>query len=162
MTYEEFVANRATQYGLSVEIAERVGVAFWMPNDPLAKVIQVGLSQEGGGSSLHDWLNYASRNDLSAWLEQGKIGSDAFVQIIGYRYSNLGTLLYLKVRTHDYRPLSWREVWGAYSAIYPDRWAVQFFPPASELLDESNVYHLFVLETPVEGVNVRHRDPDDA
>ncbi len=72
MDYKEFVAQRAAEYGLSVKIAERVGVAFWTPGDPLGEVIRTGLAEEGMGNSLHDWLVYASRHDLSEWLQRSE------------------------------------------------------------------------------------------
>jgi hypothetical protein len=76
MDYKEFVAQRAAEYGLSVEMTERIGVAFWTPDDPLGEVIRAGLAEEGGGNTLADWLEYASRHDLSEWLkEEGGGGS---------------------------------------------------------------------------------------
>lgn len=71
------------------------------------------------------------------------------------RDSALGSVLQIKVNAADYRPLSWREVWDAFAAKYPGRWAVQCFPPADELVDAKNVYHLFVCETPPLGLNIR-------
>lgn len=73
----------------------------------------------------------------------------------GYRDSCLGRVLQLKIHAPGYRPLSWREVWEAFAARYPDRWAVQCFPPADQLVDGKAVYHLFVLEQPPQGLNVR-------
>ena len=67
----------------------------------------------------------------------------------------LGTCLYLKVFTHDYRRLGWEEVWEAFSETYPDRWAVQVFPPREELVNGKNVYHLFVLPNAPTGMNIK-------
>lgn len=63
----------------------------------------------------------------------------------GTKDSCLGRVLQLKVFTRDYRPLGWREVWNAFAAAYPGRWAVQVFPPAGSLVDGKSVYHLFVM-----------------
>jgi hypothetical protein len=65
--------------------------------------------------------------------------------------------LYIKVRTEDYRQLTWSEVWEVFADRYPGRWAVQFFPPAEDLVDEVNVYHLFVLQEEPLGVNIKER-----
>lgn len=73
----------------------------------------------------------------------------------GTRPSCLGTVLQLKVFAQDYRLLSWREVWEAFAAAYPGRWAVQVFPPADRLLDTKNVYHLFVLPGEPAGLDLR-------
>lgn len=72
---------------------------------------------------------------------------NAHVQITerGVRDSCLGAVLQLKVFAPDYRPLGWREVWEAFAAAYPGRWAVEVFPPAARLVDGKNVYHLFAL-----------------
>lgn len=73
----------------------------------------------------------------------------------GERDSALGRVLQLKVATPEYRPLGWREVWEAFSARYPGRWAVQVFPPADQLVDSKAVYHLFVCPQEPQGLNLR-------
>lgn len=80
-----------------------------------------------------------------------------FVQEMGERNTSFGRVLYIKVRTEDYRELSWREIWDTFSDRYPDRWAVQMFPPACELMDQVNLYHLWVLEDAPSGVNISRR-----
>jgi hypothetical protein len=80
---------------------------------------------------------------------------DISIQEKEYRHTSLGHALYIVISTPDYRQLSWSEVWEAFAARYPGRWAVQFFPPAEELVDERNLYHLFVLEEAPRGVNVK-------
>jgi hypothetical protein len=67
----------------------------------------------------------------------------------------LGDALLIKVFEPGYRALGWREVWDAFSARYPDKWAVQVFPPADQLVDGKSVYHLFVLDKPPAGLNIR-------
>lgn len=84
--------------------------------------------------------------------------SRPFVQEVGSRTTGLGPALYVKIRTEDYRVLAWREVWDVFADRYPGQWAAQFFPPADSLVDEANVYHLFVLDDgPPAGVNIAHR-----
>lgn len=73
----------------------------------------------------------------------------------GYRESCLGRVLQIKIFAPGYRPLTWREVWEAFAETYPGQWAVQCFPPADELVDGKNVYHLFVCDTPPDGLNIR-------
>lgn len=57
----------------------------------------------------------------------------------------------LKVRASDYRQLPWAEVHAAFTGVYPDQWAMQFFPPPSETVDEANVYHLWMFPVDVPG-----------
>lgn len=72
----------------------------------------------------------------------------------GYRDSCLGRVLQLKIHGPEFRPLFWSEVWEAFVARYPGRWAVQCFPPTGDLLDGKAVYHLFVLDAEPEGLNL--------
>jgi hypothetical protein len=73
----------------------------------------------------------------------------AYIQEVEEKLTSLGLVLYIKVRRYDEKPMTWSEIWQVYSSSYPNKWAVQFFPPISELVDEANIYHLYVLhETP--------------
>jgi len=74
-----------------------------------------------------------------------------------YRETSLGQALYIRIFTDNYRQLSWSEVWAVFSQRYPGRWACQFFPPADCVLDEENIYHLFVLEEDPRNVDVNFR-----
>ncbi len=56
-----------------------------------------------------------------------------------------GMVTYLKVYTPDYKRLSWLQVWQAFTEVYPDRWAIELYPPASELVNDEHVYHLWML-----------------
>src|SRR5271156_5932291 len=62
------------------------------------------------------------------------------IQEMGESPTSLGGANYIKIRRHGDKPMSWRAVWEAFSSTYPDCWAVQMSPPASELIDEINVY----------------------
>jgi hypothetical protein len=42
-----------------------------------------------------------------------------------------GDVTYLRIYTPDYQQLSWLEVWQAFSDIYPNRWALELYPPAT-------------------------------
>lgn len=57
-----------------------------------------------------------------------------FTQDMGERRTSFGVCRYIRVRREDDRPMSWREVWETFIAVYPGEWAVQFFPPAEDLL----------------------------
>ena len=67
----------------------------------------------------------------------------------------IGRVLYIKMYREGYPALSWREVWEAFSMAYPNRWAVQCFPPSSELVDGKAVYHLFVCDHDLTELNIR-------
>ena len=67
------------------------------------------------------------------------------------------TFTHLKIYTLDYQPLSWEQVWQAFVAVYPERWAIEFFPPAEELVNDAHVYHLWLLpegNTPPDNLNM--------
>jgi hypothetical protein len=82
---------------------------------------------------------------------------NTFVQEMGYVTTNIGQLLYIRIRREDYGPLSWREVWEVFRRSYPDQWAVQFFPPAADLVDDVDMFHLYVLDFVPTGVNIKRR-----
>jgi len=71
-----------------------------------------------------------------------------------------GEVTRLKVYTSDYRRLSWSQVWQAFQSAYPNRWALELYPPSEELVDEAHVYHLWLLPEgwrPPEGMNLAAR-----
>jgi hypothetical protein len=74
-----------------------------------------------------------------------------------WRDSALGRVLQLKLWAEGFPPLSWAQLWGAFSQAYPGCWAIQVFPPVEALVDGKCVYHLYVLpglEPPV-GLDLR-------
>lgn len=70
----------------------------------------------------------------------------SWIQEVERRGSPLGPVLYIRIGRYDEKPMPWEEVYERFAEAYPDRWAVQAFPPKSQLVDEVNLYHLFVLE----------------
>lgn len=56
-----------------------------------------------------------------------------------------GTVTHLKVYTPEYKRLNWMQVWQAFTDVYPGRWAVELYPPAEELVNDTHVYHLWLL-----------------
>ena len=71
-----------------------------------------------------------------------------------------GHVTYLKIYTPTYQPLSWTEIWQAVHDIYPNRWAIQLFPPAHDLINDAAVYHLLLLSdgwVPLPQMNLAYR-----
>lgn len=71
-----------------------------------------------------------------------------------------GEVARLKVYAPDYRRLSWLEVWQAFHETYPNRWALELYPPAEKLVDDAQVYHLWLLPEewrPPDGMNLATR-----
>jgi hypothetical protein len=85
--------------------------------------------------------------------------SNAFVQEMNLVMTDWGQLLYIRIRRENYEELSWREVWEVFKSRYPDQWAVQFFPPAADLVDDANIFHLYVFDVGVvpAGVNIKRK-----
>jgi hypothetical protein len=82
---------------------------------------------------------------------------NVFVQEMGWVQTDLGHLLYIRIRREGYGQLSWREAWEAFRRNYPGQWAVQFFPPADDLVDDEDIFHLYVLDFVPVGVNINRR-----
>jgi hypothetical protein len=78
-----------------------------------------------------------------------------FAQEMGHRNTDLGPVLYVKFRRENYQLIGWRELWEAFAERYPGQWAVQVFPPKEELVDEENIYHLFVMEHKPAGLSIK-------
>jgi len=81
--------------------------------------------------------------------------SDTTIQEKGHRSTSFGDALYIRIFTPCYRQLSWTEVWATFADSYPGKWAIQCFPPEDEVVDEQNIYHLFVLEQAPRGVSIK-------
>jgi len=72
--------------------------------------------------------------------------NNTFVQTVEtFRTPPWGKITHLKIYTPDYKRLSWQQVWQAFAAVYPDRWAIELYPPAAELVNDAHVYHLWLL-----------------
>jgi hypothetical protein len=72
---------------------------------------------------------------------------ESTIQEMGERNSPLGDCLYIRVHRMDGKPMGWEEVWERFAKAYPGQWAIQVFPPEDSLVNDFNLYHLFVLET---------------
>lgn len=105
---------------------------------------------------------YPTRETLLAAME--KYGADfgfdhvamaASVQEMGDRHTELGNVLYIRISTPNYQQLSWEHVWNVFKDRYPGRWAIQVFPPEEALVNDTNIYHLFVLDHQPRGFNIK-------
>jgi len=94
---------------------------------------------------------------LKSMIPRIPIQSQPTVQEMGMRGTQLGTALYIRVFTHDYRRLGWEEVWRAFTDRYPGMWALEVYPPESEIVNEQNIYHLWVYPDEPVGMNIRKR-----
>lgn len=81
--------------------------------------------------------------------------SDSVIQEMGERSTSLGEARYIRIYTDQYRPLSWTEIWETFIDSYPGQWAIQSFPPEDRVVDEQNIYHLFVLAEPPHGFDIK-------
>lgn len=79
----------------------------------------------------------------------------AYVQEMGARYNTpFGAVEYIKIRRYDEKPMSWRQVWDTFAAAYPGSWAIEVYPPEAHLVDDTNVYHLFILPEGLAGTGL--------
>lgn len=81
--------------------------------------------------------------------------NDTCVQEMGTRSTSLGEARYIRIYTNQYRALSWTEIWETFIEAYPGQWAIQSFPPEDRVVDEQNIYHLFVLTEPPRGFDIK-------
>ena len=70
----------------------------------------------------------------------------ALIQEMGSRLNTpFGAVEYIKIRRYDGKPMTWREVWEVFADAYPGCWAIEVFPPQWYLVDDANIYHLFIV-----------------
>lgn len=102
---------------------------------------------------LNDMYRYGSE-----WgFEAGKFSAPS-IQMMGDRNTPLGWVQYIRIYTCDYRQLSWDEIWQTFVDSYPGKWAIQCFPPEDQVLNEENIYHLFVVDGAMDvAFNIRVR-----
>lgn len=62
------------------------------------------------------------------------------------RATGLGWALRIQVERYDGARMGWEEIHTVFAERYPDRWAVQAFPPPGEVFNGAHKYHLFVLD----------------
>lgn len=80
------------------------------------------------------------------------------IQEMGYRESPLGRVQYIRIFTPSYQQLSYTEIWECFNRSYSGLWAVMMFPPEYALVDDQNIYHLFVTgcqDSQVRGLDIR-------
>jgi hypothetical protein len=78
----------------------------------------------------------------------------ARVQEMDVRDTIYGPTQYIRIQRDDSQPMSWREVWEVFADRYPGKWAFEMFPPREFLVDDANIYHLYVLEEAPQGVDI--------
>ena len=72
----------------------------------------------------------------------------------GVVHTVLGLALRVTIEREDGAPMGWRELWEAFAASYPDRYAVQLLPPRRTMADQTNRYWLHVLDAAPAGLDV--------
>lgn len=119
---------------------------FWQQRGRLRRVAKYRVVDVLGDSVLLDRVSEPRAAPCS---------SSPIIQEMEERETPFGTCLYIRVFTNSYRQLSWSEVWDTFQDAYPGRWACQWFPPSFRVIDEENIYHLFVLP---QGIQPRGMD----
>lgn len=83
---------------------------------------------------------------MPPWLEDVWM-DDKVMVMTTTRQTEWGKVLHLIVRRHDLQPVrSWSTMQRVKNAVAgPDRTAVEVYPAEGELVDDANLYHLWVL-----------------
>lgn len=70
---------------------------------------------------------------------------DYFVDVT-VRRSAWGDIIQLEVRTADHQPVhNWQDLYAIKTALFPNRYAIEVYPPQDRLVDGAHAYHLWVL-----------------
>lgn len=84
---------------------------------------------------------------------------DYDVLLCDRRPTAFGVAEYVRIHRVDMAPMGFRELWEVFAYFFPERWAVQSFPPPDRLLDQANKYHLFVYAQAPEGIDLGKNAP---
>lgn len=103
-----------------------------------------------GWTPFEDWTERAM---LTKTMAQRPTGLEKFFQNAMYsvqvfrKPSEWGEIMHLMVRRNDAAPIqSWADLQRVKNEIAgADRVAVEVFPPEGDLVDQANMYHLWVL-----------------
>ena len=104
---------------------------------------------------------------LPHWCDGGVYVDCHYCVLVGGLQTAWGYVTRLAVARHDKHPLrSWADLQRIKNEIVgPERVAVEVFPPESELVDEMNAYHLWVLpegfKLPFRVTSMRNEPPPD-
>lgn len=75
------------------------------------------------------------------------VGKTASVQTSTFEHPKFGKIIHLWIRRHDEKPMGWSELQRVKNEICgDDKLAIQVFPKAVNLVDQANMYHLWVFK----------------
>lgn len=84
---------------------------------------------------------------------------DYYILECDIRPTILGEALRIQIHRWDMAAMGWPELCAVFNEAYPGRWACQMFPPALEVIDQANKYHLFVFEEYPHGLDLGAPQP---
>lgn len=85
--------------------------------------------------------------------------SEIYILECDIRPTALGLALRIQIERFDDRPMTWPEVYAAFSERYPGKWGVQILPPTGHLMDGANKYTVFILEDRPAGMDISQDAP---
>lgn len=88
-----------------------------------------------------------SKTDHPKWMTRAYKNSKYIVMIDDYASTNGFDAIKVMVQTHDNKTIEnhWRELQNIKNEIFgEEETAIEFYPPESELVDEANIYWLWV------------------
>lgn len=101
------------------------------------------------------WGVWEKRNETLAHHPLNKLCSDyihdAYVNLVmsvqvSTHLTGWGVIVHLWVRRHDQKPLIWRDMQRVKNELVGEhRVGIEVYPPSTDVIDQANVYHLWVL-----------------
>lgn len=80
-------------------------------------------------------------------IKKALVSKSASVQISYFEHPIFGKVEHLWIRRHDSKPMGWSQLQRIKNEVSgSDKMAVQVFPKESNLIDQANMYHLWVFE----------------
>jgi hypothetical protein len=99
-----------------------------------------GVWEKRNGALAHHWLNKIEPN----YIHDAYCNLVMSVQVSTHA-TEWGEITHLWIRRHDEKPTIWRDMQRVKNELVGrDRVGIEVFPPADEVIDEANIYHVWV------------------
>lgn len=80
-------------------------------------------------------------------IKKAFVSRSASVQISYFEHPIFGKMQHLWIRRHDSKPMGWSQLQRIKNEVIgKESTAIQVFPKESQLVDQANMYHLWVVE----------------
>lgn len=106
-----------------------------------------------------DWSKWEDRSHVliahrNKSIQAAYVSKQASVQVSVFQHPEFKKITHLWVRRHDDKPMGWTQLQRIKNEIVGyDKMAIQVFPKTKNVVDQANMYHLWVFDSFDFGIN---------